>query len=79
MNPEESGSRNQAVVTDTLQPLTNSSKLNKYRWKSLPLIGVGFLGIFTCICAMGIYSPHFKGAIGFKITPHGLEFQLDRR
>jgi hypothetical protein len=37
------------------------------------------LVIFAFVCAIAIKSPNFKGVIGFKITPHGIEFQIDRQ
>ncbi len=79
MNREDRCSRSQAVVTDTPQPPATFTQGNTFRSNSLPILGIGLVGVFAVICGIAINSPDFKGAIGFKITPHGLEFQLDRR
>ncbi len=79
MRSDNSCSRPQPAAPDVSQPSPTSIKKDKPLWKSLPITGIGLLVIFAFVCAIAIKSPNFKGVIGFKITPHGIEFQIDRQ
>jgi hypothetical protein len=49
------------------------------RWQQLPFVSAVLLLALTILCVIAITNPSFTGAIGIKISPNGIEFNMDKR
>jgi hypothetical protein len=49
------------------------------RWQQVPVVGAALLISLSILCVIAITNPGFTGAIGIKISPNGIEFNMDKR